>query len=253
MVIDAWVLGSASIIDCNRLRRLIGEPELYLFDTEVYVWQRIPSNAIIGCWPWVRICDSLGKIFPPLVELSSIPEDGKRPLQALRDSLENFTPKPTMSDLAKALVNDLGLRHWDLTTKQIAMIMIGWSKGKSRISHYYDLQETLEQSMREDLDELDYRLYVRSCRWYQNQSMSWMPKGTEDLENMREKWRISRNFIPPTFEEWVAMRLEFEQVVYQEECDLVPPKGNFLPLLEGLGFDVRPITMHRGPVTVTYA
>ena len=35
------------------------------------------------------------------------------------------------------------------------------------------------------------------------------------------------------------MRLEFEQVVYQEECDLVPPKDNFLPLLEGLGFDVR--------------
>jgi hypothetical protein len=33
-----------------------------------------------------------------------------------------------------------------------------------------------------------------------------------------------------------------ESVVYQEECDLVPPKGNFLPLLEGLGFDVRPIT-----------
>lgn len=47
------------------------------------------------------------------------------------------------------------------------------------------------------------------------------------------------------------MRLEFEQVIYQEECDLVPPKDNFLPLLEGLGFDVRrplrPITMHRGP------
>jgi hypothetical protein len=37
-----------------------------------------------------------------------------------------------------------------------------------------------------------------------------MPKGIEDLEHMREKWRISRNFILPTFEEWVAMHLEFE-------------------------------------------
>src|ERR1035438_7894235 len=51
----------------------------------------------------------------------------------------------------------VGLRHWDLTTKQIAMMMIGWSQGRSRISHYYDLQETLEQCMCEDLDELDYR------------------------------------------------------------------------------------------------
>jgi hypothetical protein len=178
------------------------------------------------------------------VDLSSIPEDGKRLVQALCNSLEIFTLKSTMLDLAKVLVNDLGLRHWDLTTKQIAMIMVGWSKGRSRTYHYYDLQETLEQSMREDLDKLDYRLYVRSCRWYQNHSTSWMSKGTEDLEHMKVKWRISRNFIPPTFEEWVAMRLEFEQVVYQEECDLVPPKGNFLTLLEGLGFGVRPITMH---------
>jgi hypothetical protein len=81
----------------------------------------------------------LGKIFPPLVDLSYIPEDGKRLVQALHNSLEIFTLKPIVLDLVKVLGDDLGLRHWNLTSKQIAMMMIGLSKGKSRISHYYDL------------------------------------------------------------------------------------------------------------------
>jgi hypothetical protein len=81
----------------------------------------------------------LGKIFPPLVDISSIPEDGKRLVQALHNSLEIFTLKPIVLDLVKVLVDDLGLRHWDLTPKQIAMMMIGWSKGKSLINHYYGL------------------------------------------------------------------------------------------------------------------
>lgn len=72
------------------------------------------------------------------MDLSPIPEDGKRLVQALHGSLEIFTLKPTVLDPVKVLVNDLGLRHWDLSTRQIAMIMIGWSKGKSRISHYFD-------------------------------------------------------------------------------------------------------------------
>lgn len=70
----------------------------------------------------------MGKIFPPLVDLSSIPEDGKRLVQALHIVL----------DLVKVLADNLGPCHWDLTTKPIAMMMIGWSKGKSRINHYYD-------------------------------------------------------------------------------------------------------------------
>ena len=50
--------------------------------------------------------------------------------------------------------------------------------------------------MREGLDELDYRLYVRSCRWYRNHSKSWMPKGTEDLEHTKGKMEDLQVSVP---------------------------------------------------------
>lgn len=139
VVIDAWILDSANVIACNRLRSLVGEEENHLFDTEVLVWQHIPGRAIIARWSWEKIRASLGGIFPPLVDRSSIPESGKRPLWALRNSLQAITPGLTMSDLARVLVEDLGLFHESMTTKQVALMMIGWCKRLFTVKDYSEL------------------------------------------------------------------------------------------------------------------
>lgn len=246
MVIDAWVLGSANIIECNKLRRLIGEEEDNLFKTEVLVWQRVPSNAIIGRWPWKAICSGLGEMFPPLVDLSSIPKDGTRQLQTLRNSLKDLPSKPKMLDLARVLVDDLGLFHMNMTTKQIAMMMIGWSQGIYSIDRYRDLQAMLEQQMPKDLDELDYRLYVRSCHWYKDALVSFLPKSAdEDLESMKTGTRIARNFNLPTFEKWRRARAEMEGITYEDECGPASQKGGFLSILAKLGFNAQPMNLRR--------
>jgi hypothetical protein len=241
-VIDAWVLGSANIIECNKLRKLIGEEENMLFKTEVLVWQRIPSNAIIGRWPWKAICSGLGEMFPPL--LSSIPKGRKRSLQTLRDSLKDVASKPKMLDLARVLVDDLGLFHMNMTTKQIAMMMIGWSKGISSVDRYRDLQAMLERQMSEDLDELDYRLYVRSCHWYKDALVSFMPKSAdEDLESMKISTRIAMNFNLPTYKKWRRARAEMEEITYEDE--FASQKEGFLSILAKLGFNAQRMNLRQ--------
>jgi hypothetical protein len=251
-VIDAWVLGAANAIECNRLRRLVGEREKPLFQTEVLVWRRIPRHAIIARWSWKTIDASLGCIFPPLVDLSSIPPNGNRPLQTLRDSLEACTPKPTMSDLARVLVDDLGLFHENLTTKQIALMMIGWSKGMSTVECFLNLPRELEHSMRE---ELDYRLYARGCRWYASALICFLPETADnrDLQSMKLSLKIARNFNLPTFQGWSRERSEREQMAYEEGCDPASFEGGFLPLLARLDFNVRPMDLLRSWVYVGLA
>jgi len=73
VVIDAWILGSANTVDCNSLRALVDCSKEYLFETEVLVYRRIPSNAIIARWSWDQIVASLGPIYPPLVDLCLFP------------------------------------------------------------------------------------------------------------------------------------------------------------------------------------
>jgi hypothetical protein len=243
-VIDAWVLGAANAIG-NRLRRLVGEREEPLFQTEVLVWRRIPRPAIIACWSWKTIDASLGCIFPPLVDLSSIPPNGNRPLQTLRDSLEACTPKPTMSDLARVLVDDLGLFHENLTTKQIALMMIGWSKGMSTVKCFLNLPREAGA----------YRLYVRGCRWYASALILFLPETADnrDLQSMKISLKMARNFNLPTFQGWSRERSEREQMAYEEGCDPASFEGGFLPLLARLGFNVRPMDLLRSRVYVGLA
>jgi hypothetical protein len=98
----------------------------------------------------------------------------------------------------------------------------------STVKCFLNLPRELERSMRE---ELDYRLYVRGCRWYASALILFLPETADDgdLQSMKISLKRARNFNLPTFQ------------------------GGFLPLLARLGFNVRPMDLLRSRVYVGLA
>lgn len=104
------------------MRELVGEPTNHLFDTELLVYRSIPGNAIISRIEWPVVCGSLGEALPPLSDLSS-----KRPLENLRRSLQG--QKLDLSNLIRIILDDFHLFQHTLVAKQIAMMIVGWTRG----------------------------------------------------------------------------------------------------------------------------
>jgi hypothetical protein len=247
VVIDAWVLGPYNVIPCNKIRKLVGEEENGLFDTESLIWRRIPSNAIIARFKWADICNSLGRILPPLSDLTSIPKSGpksgNRPLQALRDSLA--TMEIEVSELVRILLDDFRLFQCRLSTMQFAMMILGWTKGYSRVNLYRSLHNSLRSFLAKEIWEIDYRFYARECRQRQLLALALMPNGTESIESIENGLQLSRNFPIITLEEWRNERLNLEMAAFREACEAEPHADDLIPLLLELGFDVSPTPIRR--------
>ncbi|KAE8334200.1 hypothetical protein BDV24DRAFT_170436 [Aspergillus arachidicola] len=244
-VIDAWDLGPYNIVHCNALREHVGEPENNLFKTERLIWQCIPSGAIIARFNWTTVCSTLGRLLPPLSDLTSISSDHKRPLETLRDLLKKFEPKPDLSGLVRILVEDLGLFQYHMTTKQFALMILGWTKGYSQIDCYPTLHSTLQFSMGEEIDAIDYRLYVKECHDRRRFFDNFMPHGTESLEIMKLGIRRCKRFLLPTFEEWVDERRCLEAGALEEAREIVAKPDDFHTRLAEVGIVVPMITTFR--------
>lgn len=78
----------------------------------------------------LTVCEGLGRVLPPFSDLSCV-EDGKRLLEDLRRSL--VSQNLVLADLIQTLLDDFDLFQQSLVAKQIAMIIIGWTRGYSAV------------------------------------------------------------------------------------------------------------------------
>ena len=247
IMIDGWNLNKEQVVYCKTLRRVSGLPEHNLFDTEYLVWQCIPGHAIVRKWSWDTICSSLGKLFPALRISPSFPMHQKRSLQHLRDQL--CLPDPNIAVLVGYLVDDLGLMSQNLTTKQIALMVIGWSRSKSDIWRYYRLEGHLQALIPKQLAELDYHLYANTCQWnVRHQSSFVKTSPCQNVESLMVNLNIARNFNLPTYEDWLTARNDAEEMecVTAHGADSGPL--SLLHLLKSNNLEVPVLTFRRPPV-----
>ena len=95
-----------------------------LFNTECLVWCCIPNYAIIACWKWGQIHNTLDELFPPLVKECFTICDGMhyRPLHELCNSLATLPPIK-VREYIRVLIDKFNLARAALVTKQLVLIM----------------------------------------------------------------------------------------------------------------------------------
>ncbi|KAK2800784.1 hypothetical protein FQN51_005924 [Onygenales sp. PD_10] len=243
VIIDAWFLSSYNVIPCNTLRRLVGEQENNLFNTELLVYRSIPGDTIIARIQWPTICNSLGKVLPPISDSSRL-QNGMHSLGDLRLSLQGLELE--ISNLIKILLDDFHLFQSSLATKQIAMMILGWTQGYSRVDDYPRLQALLKLGARKDaIHEIDYRLYIRSLRERQRVYLHLMPDGTESLDVMERKITRYRKVSALAYEDWLVERLNLEKFSFQQASEQGPKAGDLIPSLRSIGIDAKPTQIQR--------
>ncbi|KAK2751737.1 hypothetical protein FQN55_009178 [Onygenales sp. PD_40] len=237
VIIDAWFLSPYNVIPCNTLRRLVGEEENNLFNTELLVYRSIPGDTIIARIQWPTICNSLGKILPPISDSSRL-QNGMHSLGDLRLSLQGLELE--ISNLIKILLDDFHLFQSSLVTKQIAMMILGWTQGYSRVDDYPRLQALLKLGARKDaIHEIDYRLYIRSLRERQRFYLHLMPDGTESLDVMERKITIYTKVSALAYEDWLVERLNLEKFSFQQASEPGPKAGDLIPSLRSIGINAK--------------
>lgn len=243
IIIDAWILGPYNVIPCNKLRELVGEPTNHLFDTELLVYRSIPGNAIISRIEWPVVCGSLGEALPPLSDLSSV-KDGKRPLANLRHSLQGR--KLDLSRLLRIVLDDFRLLQNTLVAKQIAMMIVGWTRGLSRVQNYRHLRTCLESGGRkQDIAEIDCRFYTRELRERQIFLSKLLPDGTESLDVIKEKMVRYKDSAGLSLQDWLSERLDLEKSALLAELEKEPKPNDLIPRLISIGVDAKPTQLQR--------
>lgn len=229
ILVDGWNLHKADVVRCNELREVLGLPTNHLFDTEYLVWKRIPCTAIIQRWSWDTIRSTLGLCFPALSNLTS-PAPQKRSLVNLRDLLRS--DDPDIETLVIILIDKLNLLPQNLTTKQIAMMMLGWTRCKSDTRLFNTLEADLEGIIPDKIAELDYRLYAKTCRWNIDHQEPFVQNLGGNLDRLKSQLRIAMTFNIPTYEDWLTERNLMEQRACAEIQSLKLEKQSLLAILK---------------------
>jgi hypothetical protein len=134
-----------------------------------------------------------------------------------------------------------------LITKQVAMMILGWSRGKSD-SRLYDLLEAdLAPIIPDKIVELDYRLYVKTCRWNIDHQQPFVQNFDGNLEGLKIQLRIARNFNILTYEEWSTERDLTEERVCAEMQSAELENQSLLSTLKRYGLEISAPSFRRPP------
>jgi len=83
----------------------------------------------------------------------------------------------------------------NLSTKQVALMILGWSRDESDIRRYDKLEQHLTLLIPDRILVLDYRLFAKTCqRNLRHQSEFVTASLNQDLENLMGGLNIARNF-----------------------------------------------------------
>jgi len=120
LLICPWKLKPGSHIACKDLRARCGLEFKLIYNTEVLIWARVPSAAIVYQWDREQICRSgLFDVFLCLAELITTMR-----LKDLREKLETDYPHFSSRKIAHALVY-LGMSPSEFRTKQVFLFFLG--------------------------------------------------------------------------------------------------------------------------------
>ena len=103
--------------------------------------------------------------------------------------------------LVDHLIDQFELLPQNLTTRQVAMIILGWSRDMSRIESYDRLEANLWHLMPEKIQELDYRLYAKTCQWNIHQQTLFTRNLSPRVDHLITQMKVARNFNLQTFED----------------------------------------------------
>jgi hypothetical protein len=157
-VIDSWRLHDGSFSTCNELCKKVGVDTNTLYKTEIIVEDEVPREAIMYEWTWEDLKNSgLFDIFPALAYRNG--EYGF--VERLRDTINPMIDDFPVAELVDVLIDQLGLACSKMSTKQIALIMLGWARGMCKVDHYPYLQQTLEEEASMEVRALDEKLYEK--------------------------------------------------------------------------------------------
>lgn len=228
------------MVNYSKLREVLGLRESRLFNTEYFVWQRVPCTAIIKSWSWDKLRSTLGSISPALGDPISLSPSQKRSLAELRNLLRS--EDPNIETLVIHLIDNLKLLPQILTTKQVAMMILGWLRGKSDSRLYDSLEANLTPIIPDKIAELDYRLYAKTCRWNLDRQQHCVQDLNGNLEGSRSQLRIARNFNILTYEQWFTERNLTEELACSEMRSTKFENQSLLSILNrnGLEFSAPP-------------
>jgi hypothetical protein len=246
ILIDGWNLHKANVVHCNELRKVLKLEPDPLFETEYLVWKRIPSTAILRRWPWDTLRSTLGLCFPSLVNLS-FPAPRKRPLAALRNQLCSGDPGPSIETLVEILIDKLDLLPQNLTTKQIAMMMLGWTRCKSDTRYFKSLEKDLQDIIPEQIAELDYRLYAKTCQWNKDRQQPYVRTFDGDLEDLKRRLKTAREFNIPSYDDWLTERNLTEEWACTEIESVELEKWSLLSILSVNGGEIPALSFRLPP------
>jgi hypothetical protein len=246
LVIDGWELQrhGAYVIPCNELRQRVGLPEDNVHKSEFIVWAEIPVQAIVCEWSWESLQDSgLFDIFPVLIKVPP-----KIFLEALREALRcdkwwesEQTVAYIVKRMVEVLVDRLKMPPSKLITLQIAIIMLGWSRGHSWINWYPTLQETIEQSIEQSTssgfrlleEELHKRQLILGLEQMAEYTNTGHFRSTCRMLDFNKFEKSMNQYFRPTFESWWTLREDMDSADW-ESCEGFEYTDRFRELLNSL-------------------
>jgi hypothetical protein len=159
---------------------------------------------------------------------------------------------PKSKYLSDIWLNNLGLIPQNLTTKQVALMILGWSRGESETKGYHRLEERLKSLMPGQALELDYRLYARTCKWNLDHQSGFVKTSLDqNLESLMINLNIARNFNLPKYKDWLNNRNVAEEMEYTAELDTKVELRSVLLFLKSL--EVPALTFRRPPFKLSCA
>jgi hypothetical protein len=130
--------------------------------------------------------------------------------------------------------------------KQIAMMIVGWTRGYSEVENYRHLRSSLESGRgKQDIAELDCRLYTRELRERQIFLSKLLPDGTESLDAITEKMVRYKDCACTSFQNWLSERLDMEKSALLVECEKEPKPNDLIPRLITIGVNAKPTRLQR--------
>jgi len=217
LVIDSWRLIEGSFVKCNDLREACGLDYDPKYETEVLIWEQIPSAAVIAEWTWASLERS--GIFHCLPFLHKVGRYSS--VDSIRGRcFSPFDDFPTQK-LATSLTI-LGMSPSCLTTRQIYMFLLG-SKIGYRVTREFDsidkLLSTRCAGSLEEFDRAAHEIALRKGRrafnqlyrdgTWSNRVYPWMYPHIKTDRLWRKALADSRcRLVCPNSESWWSQRAE---------------------------------------------
>lgn len=218
LLIDPWKVGGGHYTEAIALHTTLWLIRDVKYETEVLVWGRVPSEAILARWTWKSLDESgIFKALPSLDKVSRC-----RGVQDLRSKLQADRGQVSVSKVLRAL-HRLNMNPSSFHTKQVFEFLLGQASGYRVPRHLLEIEGILLVECPSEMEEYErcahelatilggkalISLYQEEQNSQESKSYGefWAWKTPREWRKLRAAFRL--RYFCPDFKHWWARREE---------------------------------------------